>query len=450
MNHLKKLDSHDIPWRQIVMGGATSEYLLQSYLNYRQYQVYKRTEVPDNLKNIVSQDKFIESNEYSLAKMRFSFVNTTYSLLQGLATIHYNIVPKLFHVTKMVFIKKIGAKLANATFFGAKTLHSLALSTPVHTAVAFNTYAFVGALLELPFSYYQHFVLEKKYGFNKMTVQTFLVDFVKSQAVGFVVQSVLMATLEKILIKFGLSFVPYVTGFIIAFQIFATWAYPAIIMPLFNKFEKLPDGELKTRTEALAKKLDFPLTDIYVMDGSSRTAHSNAFFTGGPWKKQIVLYDNLIEQSTPEQIEAVLAHELGHWKKSHILITVAAANLNLLTLTTGFLAFAHNESFFDSLGFFSNDRPAAYLFSTLYFGVIAPLQCGITFLMNGLSRRNEFEADKFAKDLGYGDALGESLITMQRENLSNYDGDWLYNSYHRSHPLLLERLNAVGYKPKAE
>ncbi|AOW06973.1 peptidase family M48-domain-containing protein [Yarrowia lipolytica] len=450
MEHLRKLDSPNVPWRQIIVGTAIGDYLLESYLNYRQYQVYKRTEVPASLQGIVSQEKLTESNDYSMAKMRFSFVHSTYSLVNFLATIHFNVIPKIFHVTKMGFTKRIAPKLAGATFFGAKTLHKLALSTPVHTAFAFNVFGLVSSLLELPFSYYKNFVLEKKYGFNKMTPKTFVLDFFKEQALSFTIQGLYIGIFEKILIKFGLSFVPYFTGFVVVLQIVLMYAVPTLIMPMFNKFEKLEDGELKDRSEALAKKLDFPLSDLYVIDGSTRSAHSNAFFTGLPWKKQIVLYDTLIEQCSTDEIEAILGHELGHWKMNHILQTLLAGNANILTLTLGFLAFAHNDSFYTSLGFFSNDRPAAYLFNTLYLQVISPIQYGVTFLMNGMSRKNEFEADQFSKDLGYGDALAKSLITIHQENLSNYDGDWLYNSYHRSHPLLLERLEAIGYKPKAQ
>lgn len=448
--YLRKLDNSNVPWKQIVIGTAVGDYLLESYLNYRQYQVYKRTEVPVSLQGIVSQEKLTEANDYSMAKMRFSFVSSTYSLIQTLATFHFNVIPKIFHVTKMVFLKKVAPKLAGATFFGAKTLHNLALSTPVHTAFAFNAFGLVSAILELPFSYYKNFVLEKKYGFNKMTLKTFFIDFFKEQGITFVIHSLYIGIMEKILIKFGLSFVPHFSVFCVVLQVVLMYAVPTLIMPLFNEFKKLDDGELKERTEALAKKLDFPLSDLFVIDGSTRSAHSNAFFTGMPWKKQIVLYDTLVEQCSTAEIEAILGHELGHWKMNHILQTLVAANLNVLTLTLGFLAFAQNDSFYTSLGFFSNDRPAAYLFNTYYLQIISPLQYGVKFLMNGMSRKNEFEADQFSKDLGFGDALAQSLITIHQENLSNYDGDWLYNSYHRSHPLLSERLNAIGYKPKAE
>ncbi|KAG5362168.1 CAAX prenyl protease 1 [Yarrowia sp. C11] len=450
MDYLKKFDNPNVPWRQIVLGAAVGDYLMESYLNYRQYQVYKRTVVPASLEGIVSQEKLVESNNYSMAKMRFTFVKQTFNMLTTVLTVHFDVLPKIYHVSKMFLMKRLAPKLAGASFFGAKTLHNLALSTPVHTAFAFNAWSFVNALVSLPFAYYQNFVLEKKYGFNKMTLKTFVADFFKEQAISCVVQGVYIGVFEKILLKFGLSFVPYFSAFVVVLQIVLMYAVPTLIMPLFNKFEKLEDGELKERSEALAKKLDFPLSDLYVIDGSTRSAHSNAFFTGLPWKKQIVLYDTLIEQCSTDEIEAILGHELGHWKMNHILQTLLAANANVLTLTLGFLPFAHNESFYSALGFFANDRPAAFLFNTFYLHVIDPIQIGVTFFMNAMSRKNEFEADQFSKDLGYGDALAKSLITIHQENLSNYDGDWLYNSYYRSHPLLLERLNAIGYKSKAE
>lgn len=446
-----------MPWKQLILGASVGDYLFESYLNYRQYQVYKKREVPVGLQSIVTQEKFIESNEYSQAKAKFSFVRSTFGLVRDLVVFQYDLIPKLFHVAKMVLKKT--ARLAGERAAAnpgskfllkySKFLSCFSKSVPVQSALAFYVMNLASTILSLPFAYYHAFVLEEQFGFNKMTKKTFFLDFFKGELVSFLINSLFIGGFEKILQKFGLSFVPYLSVFIVLLQITFMFLYPTFIMPMFNKFTKLDDGELKTKAEALANKLDFPLTDLYVIDGSSRSAHSNAFFIGLPWKKQIVLYDTLIDQCTTDEIISVLGHELGHWKKNHIVTSLVAANANILVMSFGFLAFAKNDSFYDALGFFANDRPAAYLFNTLYGQIMSPLQHGVSFAMQHLSRKLEFEADEFSKDLGYGDALASSLITMNRENLSNYDGDWLYNSYKRSHPLLIERLNGIGYKPKS-
>lgn len=166
-------------------------------------------------------------------------------------------------------------------------------------------------------SYYKTFVLEEKFGFNKQTLKLWVSDMVKGQALGIVLGTPIISAVLKIIQKTGNSFFYYLWLFTIFVQIFAITIYPVVILPLFNKLSPLEPGDLKTGVEALAKKLNFPLHQLYVIDGSKRSAHSNAYFYGLPWEKHIVIYDTLIEKSEPEEVVAVLAHELGHWSLSH-------------------------------------------------------------------------------------------------------------------------------------
>lgn len=186
-----------------------------------------------------------------------------------------------------------------------------------HTLVFFFVFNLITTILSLPLSYYNTFVLEEKFGFNKQTVKLWVTDILKSQALGVVIGGPILAATLKIIQKTGNSFFYYLWLFSVFVQVFAITIYPIAILPLFNKLSPLEPGPIKTGVEELAKKLKFPLHELYVIDGSKRSAHSNAYFYGLPWKKHIVIYDTLLQASEPEEVVAVLSHELGHWSLSH-------------------------------------------------------------------------------------------------------------------------------------
>lgn len=243
--------------------------------------------------------------------------------------------------------------------------------------------------------------------------------------------------------------------------------YPIAILPLFNKLSPLEPGDLKTGVEALAGKLKFPLSELYVIDGSKRSAHSNAYFFGMPWKKHIVIFDTLIEKSETQEVVAVLAHELGHWDLGHTTKNMIISNVSSTKLSCGdavlllhvyeltrdqahmfyiftlFSVFVHNKSLYQDFGFY-NEMPIIIGFS-LFSDALSPLDTVVKLFMNVLSRRFEFQADEFAKKLGYKTELAKSLIKLQIQNLSTMDADWMYASYHFSHPILSERLGALGW-----
>lgn len=320
----------------------------------------------------------------------------------------------------------------------------------------------ISTILSLPISYYSTFVLEEKFGFNKQTLKLWLTDMLKGQMLGIVLGTPIISAVLKIVQKTGDSFFYYLWLFGVFVQVFAITIYPIAILPLFNKLSPLQPGVLKTGVENLARKLEFPLQELYVIDGSKRSAHSNAYFFGLPWKKHIVIYDTLIEKSEPDEVVAVLGHELGHWSLSHTTKLFGIAQSHMFYIFALFSVFINNQSLYQSFGFF-NERPIMVGF-LLFSDALAPMDAVVQLLMNILSRKFEFEAgmcsipffcrpksiltrpDAFAQKLGYSEELAKSLLKLQIQNLSTMDADWMYASYHYSHPILSERLQALGWK----
>ena len=239
---------------------------------------------------------------YGRAKAKFGFVSNIYSQAQNLFVIYADILPKLWDITGVWLTKS-----APAAYCG---------EIP-HTLVFFFVFNLITTALSLPTSIYSTFVLEEKFGFNKQTPALFISDLLKGQALMIILGGPVLSAFLAIVQKTGNSFFYYLWLFGVFMQVFTITIYPIVILPLFNKLSPLQDGDLKKGVEALALRLKFPLRELYVIDGSKRSAHSNAYFYGLPWKKHIVIYDTLIEKSKTEEVVAVLAHELGHWSLSH-------------------------------------------------------------------------------------------------------------------------------------
>lgn len=218
-------------------------------------------------------------------------------------------------------------------FWLARYLPSWFSGEITHSVLFFFTFNIISQLLALPPSYYSTFVLEEKFGFNKQTLKLWITDMLKSQALMVALGTPLLSAFLKIIQVTGTRFFYYLWLFSIVVQMFAITIYPVFILPLFNKLSPLEPGELKSSVEALARKLKFPLSSLYVIDGSKRSAHSNAYFFGLPWKKHIVIYDTLIEKSEPQEVVAVLGHELGHWSLSHTTKLIGIAQVCVTNLS---------------------------------------------------------------------------------------------------------------------
>ncbi|TDL13826.1 hypothetical protein BD410DRAFT_797487, partial [Rickenella mellea] len=315
------------------------------------------------------------------------------------------------------------------------------------------------------FNIYQTFVLEEKHGFNKTTPQLFVADIVKSFGLGFAIGAPFLSAFLWVFKWAGDRFVPWLMAFMLSFQLSMVILYPTVIQPLFNKLSPLAEGELRTRIEALATKLKFPLKHLYEIDGSKRSSHSNAYFFGLPWSKHIVIFDTLIKESKPEEVEAVLAHELGHWYHLHPTKLLAISQIHIFTILALFPAFLHAPPLLRSFDFPKEvaARPptivAFFVFQVQM--LLSPLEALVNIAMNFISRKFEWEADRFACELqekvavgekeekenaemaDMGERLSRALITLHVKNLSTVWVDWLYSAYHHSHPTLTERLKAL-------
>lgn len=431
------LDNPNINWKAVVTSLLIGKFAFETYIDYRQYQVHFREKPPISIEKEILNETFVKSQTYSKAKARFGFVSSAIDIIKDIFTIKYNLLPKLWS-----FAGTASIALSKYRYFG----RFFGASVMSQSIVFFAVTTILSVIEGIPTSYYRTFVLEEKFGFNKTTRKTWLLDMFKSLLLTIVLGTPFMFAFLKIVESYGVSFVSYACALVLVAQIFFMTIAPSLILPLFYKFSPLEDGELKSEIEALAKRNGFPLSQLSVIDGSTRSSHSNAFFVGLPWSKKIVLYDTLIEHnSTPETV-AVLAHEIGHWKLNHLPQLLAATQASVASTFILFSAFLENKSLFHSFGFY-NVYPAFVAF-TLFSYVSSPLNCLTQFGMNLLSRKNEFEADEYAAKQGYSDNLAISLIKLATKNLSSIDSDWLYSSYNHSHPILADRLSALGYVSK--
>ncbi|KAL9587372.1 MAG: hypothetical protein Q9212_000299 [Teloschistes hypoglaucus] len=425
------LDRPGFPWKTLIIGFGITQYVFEGFLSLRQYKILQQTKPPKALEGEIKQETFDKSQAYGRAKSQFGFVASLYSQVQNFGTIYYDILPQLWDLTG-IWLHRYSPK----SFTGEI----------VHTLIFFFTYNLITTIINLPISYYSTFVLEDKYGFNKSTVRLWVTDLLKGQALGIALGAPLLSAFLAIVQRTGDIFFYYLFLFGIVVQLFAITIYPIAILPLFNKLSPLEEGQLKTGVEELAKRLNFPLKELCVIDGSKRSAHSNAYFYGLPWKKHIVIYDTLIEKSETEEVVAVLSHELGHWSLSHTTKLFGIAQFHMFYIFALFSVFIKNRSLYQSFGF-HKEFPIIIGF-ILFSEALAPMDTVVKLLMNILSRKFEFEADEFAVKLGYSTELARSLIKLQIQNLSTMDADWMYASYHFSHPILPERLGALGWSGK--
>ncbi len=305
------------------------------------------------------------------------------------------------------------------------------------------TLAFFGVLmlasdiLTLPFQWYSTFVIEEKYGFNKTTVKTFIADKLKGYVLTAVIGSLLLGALLYLVQLLGAGFWIWFSVIASVFVLLVNMFYTTLFLPLFNKLTPLPDGELKTAIEAFSKKVNFPLDNIFVMDGSKRSNKANAFFSGIGKKKKIVLYDTLINNHTTDELVAVLAHEVGHFKKKHIIwgLILSVVQIVFTLFVLSLMIFNENVSL--ALG---GNQFAIHL-NLLAFGILFSPVSGLTGLfMSMYSRKNEFEADAYAKENFNGTALASALKKLSVDNLSDLYPHPLYVFFHYSHPPLLKRL----------
>ena len=298
------------------------------------------------------------------------------------------------------------------------------------TALILSVFAIM-TILELPLSLFKIFKIEQSFGFNKMTPKIFFVDLLKNTIVGFLIGAPLLLFVLWIMENSGTYWWVYVWFTWLTFSLLMMWAYPAFIAPIFNKFRTLENDELKTRIENLLARNGFKSNGIFVMDGSTRSTHGNAYFTGLGANKRIVFFDTLMEELSYDEIEAVLAHELGHFKCNHIRkrISLLAA---IFFIGLGILGWLINQAwFYNGLGI---EQMSTYM-ALLLFVMISP---AFTFFLQPIfsfiSRQHEFEADDFAAGQAQTENLITALVNLYRENANTLTPDPLYSAFHDSHP----------------
>lgn len=387
-------------------------------LNMRSVRAHSG-DIPESFKGFMDFDTYRKGISYTLDKTKFGIFESFCGLIFLSLVLALWILPKMFD---------LGMDAFGVSVFGQ--------------AVTLIAMAVVLSLPDLPFELYSQFVIEQEYGFNNSTIKLWIADKFKSLLVGLV----LGAPILTLLLWFSESFKQtwWIWGFIAVaiFQILMIIVYPRFIIPLFNKLEDLPDGELKERLFDLADRGGFKARTIQVIDGSKRSSHSNAYFTGFGKFRRIVLFDTLIEQLDTPELEAVLAHEIGHYKKGHI-VKIMAMSFAMTFLTFAIMGYLSNsEWFYLGFGFCeaSGFGPVLLMYS-LFAGAFT---FWLTPIFNIFSRKNEYEADKFAASIcGGSESLVSALRKLHKKNLGNLTPHPLYSAFYYSHPTLLERQEAL-------
>ena len=298
----------------------------------------------------------------------------------------------------------------------------------------------VSSVLDIPFDYYATFRIEEKYGFNKTTRRVYWLDTVKELVLSLVLGGVLLALVVWFYTWAGTYFWLYAWGAVTLFSVFMAMFYSQLIVPLFNKQTPLQEGSLRDKIQAFAGKVGFKLDNIYVIDGSKRSTKANAYFTGLGPKKRVVLYDTLIDELTEEEIVAVLAHEVGHYKKRHTLRSMVVSVIQMGVLFWLFSLCVNNAALSEALG---GDR-AYFQLGLIAFAILySPVNLILGIGMNVWSRSNEYEADAFAARYYEGDYLVSGLKKISVKSLSNLTPHPLYEYIYYSHPSLLKRIDAI-------
>lgn len=298
------------------------------------------------------------------------------------------------------------------------------------------SYVVANQLFQIPFMAFTDFVIERKYGFNNKTVKVFGGDILLNLFLIVCIGLPFIYITFYIICQF-INFELYLGGFIALFQLFIMWVYPWIIAPLYNKFTSLENENLKKKVEVLATGIGFKVSKIEVMDGSKRSRHSNAYFTGFGNTKKIVFYNTILEQLQESEIIAVLAHELGHWKNSHVFKLLILGWIQVFGYIWGFKVLVGDRN------------PLTVALSLLRFLIgVSCISMPLALLINLISHRFERQADEFAVDLGNGEDLKNGLVKLHTENLSFPTVDWLYSALNFSHPHILERIGFINSKLK--
>ena len=397
----------------IIISVLVVSFLIDKWIDHLNAQHFD-DDIPEPLKDVYQEEEYLKSQAYKKENYRFSVITSSFSIILTLG---------FFIFKGFAWVDDIARSLGD--------------NEVIITLIFFGIIMLGSDIINTPFSYYRTFVIEEKYGFNKSSRKLFFIDKIKGWLLSIILGGAILAVILWIYNKTGDLFWVYTWVFIGLFTIFMTLFYSSLIVPMFNKQTPLEEGPLKSAIQDFADRAGFGLQNIYVIDGSKRSTKANAYFSGFGSRKRIVLYDTLIDDLTTEEIVAVLAHEIGHYKKKHVLV-----NMIMSLLVTGitlyvFSLFIGNSILSEAL---SVEIPSFHI-GLITFGILySPISELTGILMNYISRRFEYQADAYARENYNGEALISSLKKLSGNSLSNLTPHKVNVFVHYSHPTLLQRI----------
>jgi len=405
------------------------------FVDRRQLALYRKSNREGYVLDLFDEKEFNDSQIYNAEKMEFRII--------------HNLFETALEVIFWVFLC-----FSTVWNWVDSTLSSFGLCSNepyrndiLQALIFLIAFEIIEQVINLPFTYYSTFVIEEKYGFNKMTRGTFVGDMMKKFAITAVILSIVMPIILWLVHVSGPALILNLAGASIVIVILISLLIPTVIIPLFYTLTNLEDGELRTAVLKEAEKTDVSVAEIKVIDGSKRSSHSNAFVSGF-WKfRKVVLFDTLIEQHSIEEVCAVVNHELGHVVYKHILQQVCMTSLTLILMFSCFNFTLGNRSIIESFKF-SNESNFLYLF--LFMKLYMPVSTVVNFISMFLIRRAEYQADAFAVTHGHAKALKDGLVNLFKRNKGPLVADSMYSALNHSHPTLVERLTAIDDAVKAK
>lgn len=415
-------------------------FAFEFWLTKRQHTRTFIVKKPKEYDGIATDEEYTKSRLYSQDRLSFAITHLIFSTTLTFLLLKLNIQKYLWDLS----LETLSRWVSRPAALAGQILPSVAF---------FALQLLISTVTELPFSVYSTFWIEHKHGFNKMGLKTFIADTLKGLVISVLFGLPLTALFIWVMERTYNSTFLYLWLLALLLQILIIHIYPVVIQPLFNKLVPLEEGDLKDKINQLATRLNFPLSKVYVMDGSKRSSHSNAYFYGIFRSKHIVIFDTLINQCTTDEIVSILGHELGHWKYNHFLRRFAVAQAHLLALFVGFSWLVRSDVLYQAFGFSCPAGPSSsasshckpiVVGSMLFSILMGPFETVVGFLMNCQSRVHEYEADQFACENGLGSGLKNGLVKLLLENKSNMNPDPLYSAMNNSHPTVLERIQRIS------
>ena len=402
-------------WFLIILGLVIFNFLFSTGLEYINHLNWKDL-IPNELKDFYKPKKYKKAREYSIRRNKISLISSLFGFALIIGLLCFN---------------------------GYGYINDFSLnynSSYIQSGVFFIVLYFISSIISIPFSYYNTFVIEEKFGFNKTTKKTFFLDMMKSFIITLIIGSLLLFPSIYLFETLESGFWIWLWIGVSALMIFINMFYADLIVPIFNKLTPLENGDLRKKIEEYSSKVGYLLKNVYVIDGSKRSTKANAFFSGLGPKKTIALYDTLIEKHTDDELVAVLAHEVGHYKKKHIFSGLLLTIIQL-GITAFFLELCLKQP---EISYALGGAEMSFHLGLIGFSFIfSPISLISGIFMNYLSRKNEFEADSYAKETSSGEHLSLALKKLSVDSLSNIYPHPAYVFIHYSHPPLIKRLKAL-------